>query len=86
MKSVSARIWTRIAMSISYDDNKFYGISTIVGYLIPNPLLYLFVALFQTSHFNIFAQFSYIWHIDRYYHSWTHVPGSDSNKGVISIP
>ena len=71
MQSVSSRIWTRVTVSISYDDNHyttgtylslykcvcvclcvcvcvcvcvfglvwFYGISTIVGYLMPNPFL-----------------------------------------------
>ena len=43
MQSVSSRIWTRVAVSISYDDNHhtmfwFYGISIIVGYLMPNPI------------------------------------------------
>ena len=47
MQSVSSRIWTRVAVSISYDDNHYtmgtsfvvsYGLSTIVGYLITNPL------------------------------------------------
>ena len=43
MQSASSRIWTHVAVSISYDDNHyttgiFYGISTIVGCLIPNSL------------------------------------------------
>ena len=45
MQSVLSRIWTRIAVSISHDDNHYTtgtstynGISTIVGYLMPNPL------------------------------------------------
>ena len=46
MKSVSSWIWTRVALSISYDDNHyttgtsvwFYGISAIVGYLKANPV------------------------------------------------
>ena len=47
MQSVSARIWTRVAVSIPYNDNhyttgtSFYGISTIVGYLIPKQFLYV---------------------------------------------
>ena len=46
MQSVSSRIWTRVAVFISYDNNHyttgtsklvvFYGISTIVGYSMPN--------------------------------------------------
>ena len=44
MQSVSSRIWTRVAVSISYDDNHYttgtsYGISTIVGYLMLNSFL-----------------------------------------------
>ena len=35
MQSVSARIWTRDAVSISYDDNH-YTTSQLVGYLKPN--------------------------------------------------
>ena len=45
MQSVSSRIWTRVAVSISYDDNHyttgtslFNGISTYMGYLITKPL------------------------------------------------
>ena len=40
MQSVSSRIWTRAAVSISYDDNQSYGISTTVVYLMPNSILY----------------------------------------------
>ena len=50
MQSVSSRIWTRVAVSISYDNNHytmgtslffslvslFNGISTFVGYLMLN--------------------------------------------------
>ena len=35
----------------------FYGISTIVGYLIPNTFLYMKSVLFQTIQFNINLQF-----------------------------
>ena len=31
----------------------FYGISTIVGYLMPNPFLYLLAVPFQTVQFSI---------------------------------
>ena len=31
----------------------FYGISTIVGYLMPNPFLYIKTVLFQTIQFNL---------------------------------
>ena len=35
----------------------FYGISTFVGYLMPNPFLYKWTVLFQTIWFNISTQF-----------------------------
>ena len=35
----------------------FYGISTIVGYLMPNPFVYIQIALFLTIHFSISTQF-----------------------------
>ena len=39
----------------------FYGISIIVGYLMPNPFLYIKSILFQTIQFSISTQF--IWPI-----------------------
>ena len=42
-----------------------YGISTIVGYLMLNPFLYIETVLFQTIQFSISTQFSSIWPIDR---------------------
>ena len=35
----------------------FYGISTFVGYLMPNPFLYIYTVLFQTIQFSIQKQF-----------------------------
>ena len=35
----------------------FYGISTIVGYLMPNPFLYILTVLFQTIQFSISTVF-----------------------------
>ena len=35
----------------------FYGISILVGYLTPNPFLYIETVLFQTIQFNISTQF-----------------------------
>ena len=35
----------------------FYGISTIVGYLIPNQFLYIQTVLFQTIQFRLSTQF-----------------------------
>ena len=36
----------------------FYGISTIVDYLMPNPFLYKLTVLFQTIQFSIITQFN----------------------------
>ena len=36
----------------------FYGISTFVGYLTPNPFLYKLSILFQTVQFSISTQFN----------------------------
>ena len=36
MRSLSSRIWTRVAVSISYDDNHYItGLSAIVDYSLP---------------------------------------------------
>ena len=56
MQSASSRFWTRVAVSISYDDNHYitgtsiYGISIIVGYFMANP--------FYTYKQFYFKQFS----------------------------
>ena len=34
----------------------FYGISTFVGYLTPNPFLYKYLVLFQTIQFSMSTQ------------------------------
>ena len=64
----------------------FYGISSFVGYLMPNPFLYKWTFLFQVIQFII----SSIWPIDRTLSGATSPgqsgPGSDSNKGVLYIP
>ena len=54
MQSVSCSIWSRVAVSISFDDNRyttdtFNGISTIVGYWIPNPFLYINISILNIS-------------------------------------
>ena len=36
-----------------------YGISTFVGYLMPNPFSYIETVLFQTVQFSINTQFKY---------------------------
>ena len=45
---------------------EFYGISTIVGYLILNPFLYEQTVLFQTIQFSIRKEFSSIWRVGPY--------------------
>ena len=37
----------------------FFGISTFVGYLMPNPFSYKYTVLFQTIQFSISTQFNY---------------------------
>ena len=37
MQSVSARIWTRVTVSISYDDNHYTTGTSFLGYSMPNP-------------------------------------------------
>ena len=37
----------------------FYGISTFVGYLMPNPFLYKQPVLFQTVQFSMSTQFNW---------------------------
>ena len=68
----------------------FYGISNIVGYLRPNPFLYIRTVLFQTIQFSISTQFSSNWPIDRTPSGATTLVqsgyGSDSNEGVLCIP
>ena len=69
----------------------FYGISTIVSYLMPNPFLYIFKQFeqFQTIQFSIRTQFSPIRPIDRTPLGAT-TPGqsgprSDGNERVLLI-
>ena len=68
----------------------FYGISTFVGYLMPNPFLYKWSVLFQAILFSKSMQFSSIWPIDRTLSDITTPglsgPGSDGNEGVVHIP
>ena len=69
---------------------RFYGISTMEGYLMPNPFLYTSTNLFQAIQFSISTQFSSLWSIDRALSSATtpgqSEPGRDGNKGVLHIP
>ena len=79
MQSVSSRIWTRVTVSISCDDNHYttgtlfvlYGISTFVGYSMPNP--------FYTNKQFYFKQFSL-----EYVHSLIIKDISISNYSVYS--
>ena len=68
----------------------FYGTSTIVGYLMRNPFLYILTVLFQTIQFSISTQFSSIWSIDRTLSGATTPdqsgPRNDGNKEVLCIP
>ena len=74
----------------------FYGISIFVGYLIPNPFLYVWTVLFQTIRFGISTVFFYL-------HTWKlktvlfqtiqlislwakEDQGSMAIKGVLHIP
>ena len=46
----------------------FYGISTIVGYLMPNPFLYIYTIIFQTIQFIISIVFClYSWMSKQFY-------------------
>ena len=69
---------------------RFYGISTIVGYLMLNPFSYIQAILFQTIQFSISTHFSSIWSIDRTLSGATTPgqsgPGSNKNEGVLHIP
>ena len=68
----------------------FYGISTIVGYLMSKPFLYIKTILFQIIQFSISIQFSSIWSIDRTLSDATSLGQSglrsDGNNGVSRIP
>ena len=67
----------------------FHGISTIIGYSMPNPFLYIETVVFQTIQFSISAQFSSIWTIDRTLSSATtpgqRGPWSNGNVEEVSV-
>ena len=46
---------------IGFDLVGFYGISTIVDYLMPNPFLYISTVILQTIQFIISIIFVYTW-------------------------
>ena len=60
MLFVGNTIFKRITFGLDW----FYGTSTNVGYLIPDPFLYITVQ-FQTIQFSLRTQFSSIWPRDR---------------------
>ena len=66
-----------------------YTISTIVGYLMPNPFLYIQTVLFQTIQFSISILFNSVWPIDRTLSGATtrdqSGPVNNGNKGVLRI-
>ena len=68
----------------------FYDVSTIGGYLIPNPFLYRQTVLFQTIQFSISTQFSSLWPIESTLSGASTPgqsgPGCDWNKGVLCMP
>ena len=81
----SVRILRKVSLVLVW----LYGISTIVGYLMPNLFLYISTVIFQTIQFSRSAQFSFIWPIDRTLSAAT-IPGqswlgNDGNKGVLYI-
>ena len=68
----------------------FDGISTLVGYLMSNPFLYIETVLFQAIQFSVSTQFSSIWPMGRTLSGATipdqSGPGSNDNEGVLHIP
>ena len=68
----------------------FYGISTIVGYLMPNPFVNLKTVLFQTLQFRISTNFSFSLSLDRTLLGSTTPsqggPESNGNEGVLRVP
>ena len=68
----------------------FYGISTIVGYLMPNLFLYIHTVLFQTIQFNTNTLFRSIWPMDRTPSGATNLgqsgPKSNGNEGARLEP
>ena len=63
--------------------------STVLGYLMPNPFLFIWTILFKTILFSTRTQFSSIWPIHRTLSGATTLGqsglGSDGNKGVLRI-
>ena len=65
----------------------FYGISTFVGYLMPNLFLYKQTVLFQAIQFSISTKFTSIWPKDMTLSGATTPHRSVSvNEGVLYIP
>ena len=53
MQSVSARIWTRVAVSISYDYNHYTTGTSIYTLLIDQIVLFLTIQSFQTLLYKL---------------------------------
>ena len=49
--------FSQLVLSAPFGLVWFYGTSTIVGYLMPNPFLYIQTFLYQTIQFSISTQF-----------------------------
>ena len=71
--------------------NRFYGISTFVGYLMPNPFFFTNEQFyFKVIQLSISTQFSSIWPIDKTHSGATsqdqRKPETDANDAVLHIP
>ena len=71
----------------------FYGIRTIVGYIIPNPSLYLLTVIFQTIQFSISSVLmpnSFIWFINmtlmamKGYFAFSNITGASPSDYLVS--
>ena len=87
MQSVLSRIWTRVTVSISNDDNH-YTMGTSLDFCLH--IVKCKNSLFQTIQLSIIIQCSSIWPIDRTLSGATTPgqcgPGSDSSKEILHIP
>ena len=54
MQAVSSRIWTRVAVSISYDDNHY---TTDTAYLFLSLSLSLSLSIYLSIYFSMFISF-----------------------------
>ena len=79
MQSVSSRIWTRVAVCISYDDNHYTtGTSTVLSFSLPLLFIYLYIVLprsFCTNTFKNSTDNQNLW-----------CRGSISPKAILVLP